>query len=179
MKCINLFLIFRKGTLEEFKKKEIKVFKRLKDSLNDLEQWEGNESMLVNHLCMKTLTEMIIQNIQITTESYVALFNKMHEDIIKDLDIAIDLSKLMKISKFYDIELPAFCTLLGGIAAQEVIKNCGIYLPLNQWYHYDISSAVPQNTLENSSIDIDENSRYYNQIKIFGKYMQERIQSSK
>jgi ubiquitin-activating enzyme E1 len=39
--------------------------------------------------------------------------------------------------------------LIGGIAAQEVLKFCsGKFMPINQWFYYDAIEALPDNLSE-------------------------------
>ena len=64
----------------------------------------------------------------------------------------------------------------GGIIAQEIIKSTGQYAPINQWLFFDFFE-----TIENINEDVDrklKNSRYDDQIAIFGNKIQEKIQKS-
>ena len=64
----------------------------------------------------------------------------------------------------------------GGIIAQEIIKSTGQYAPINQWLFFDFFE-----TIENINEDVDrklKNSRYDDQIAIFGNKIQEQIQKS-
>ena len=53
----------------------------------------------------------------------------------------------------------------GGIIAQEIVKFTGKYSPLKQWLFYDIFEAIPEGEVDRTP----QNSRYDDQIKIFGK----------
>jgi ubiquitin-activating enzyme E1 len=59
----------------------------------------------------------------------------------------------------------------GGIIAQEIVKFTGKYSPLKQWLFYDIFEAIPEGEVDRTP----QNSRYDDQIKIFGKDIQEKL----
>ena len=68
------------------------------------------------------------------------------------------------------------CAFFGGIIAQQIIKATGKYIPIDQWLIYDFFEVV-----ENLNDKIDrtlKNSRYDDQIAIFGNEIQENIQKS-
>lgn len=60
----------------------------------------------------------------------------------------------------------------GGIIAQEIVKYTGKYSPLKQWLHYDIAEAVDLKLECNRE---PMNCRYDDQIKIFGREVQEKL----
>ena len=65
---------------------------------------------------------------------------------------------------------------LGGIVAQEIIKSTGQYFPINQWLIMDFFEVV-----ENIKDDADrtlKNSRYDDQIAIFGNEIQQKLKKS-
>jgi ubiquitin-activating enzyme E1 len=94
----------------------------------------------------------------------------MFEKIIKTNDepkLDLNLNLIENILKFLDFSLPPFCSYIGGIAAQEVIKFTGLYRPLNQWYHYDVNDLVK--VKENFCCYGDEKDKIFeDQIKIVG-----------
>jgi len=60
----------------------------------------------------------------------------------------------------------------GGIIAQEIVKYTGKYSPLKQWLHYDILESVDMDAQCNRE---PMNCRYDDQIKIYGREMQEKL----
>ena len=89
------------------------------------------------------------------------------DNIKWDDKIILNLAKLAK------SEISPICSFLGGIAAQEIIKFTGKYTPINQWFWFEFSEI-----LENLPENIDKslkNSRYDDQIAIFGREMQNKI----
>ena len=64
----------------------------------------------------------------------------------------------------------------GGIITQEIIKSTGQFIPINQWLFFDFFETV-----ENIKDDADrtlKNSRYDDQIAIYGNEIQEKIQKT-
>jgi ubiquitin-activating enzyme E1 len=91
-----------------------------------------------------------------------------------------EISRAKAIFKYCKLSLSPFCTYLGGIIAQEVLKYSGLFLPLNQWYHYDIYELVPneyQDKIQHST-ELEDNM-FKDQIIIFGKAVQEKLFNSK
>lgn len=60
----------------------------------------------------------------------------------------------------------------GGIVAQEIVKKTGKYSPMKQWLHFDIYETLPREEGVDRSPD---GSRYDDQIKIYGRAMQEKL----
>jgi ubiquitin-activating enzyme E1 len=77
-------------------------------------------------------------------------------------------------SKFYHTykgNLVPMNSVIGGIVGQEVAKACsGKFTPINQWMYFDAFDCLPDNYKE-----LDKtirNSRYCEQIKVFGDRLQ-------
>ena len=69
------------------------------------------------------------------------------------------------LSKFSNCQLISLCSFLGGIVSSEIIKFTGIYQPLNQYMWMDNLDSIKYiKNINNLAI----NSRYDNQISIFG-----------
>jgi len=80
---------------------------------------------------------------------------------------------ILNIANWAKSEISPICSFLGGIAAQEIIKYTGKYTPINQWFWFEASEII-----ENLPNGIDrslKNSRYDDQIAIFGNEMQEKL----
>lgn len=69
------------------------------------------------------------------------------------------------------------CSVIGGLAAQEVIKACSSkFMPFYQFFYYEASEAyVGSNGEEKEFID----SRYFDMVKIFGGAGFEKIKNMK
>lgn len=72
-------------------------------------------------------------------------------------------------------------SVIGGIAAQEVIKACsGKFTPITQYFYFDCRECLQINALGifNPDLCISEiNSRYAAQIHIFGKEFQQKLEN--
>ncbi|XP_044881033.1 ubiquitin-like modifier-activating enzyme 7 isoform X2 [Mauremys mutica] len=75
-------------------------------------------------------------------------------------------------------ELSPMAALLGGLAAQEVLKAAsGKFLPLAQWLYFDALECLPEQgtTLLTEESCAPRGSRYDGQIAVFGADFQERL----
>ncbi|XP_026512827.1 ubiquitin-like modifier-activating enzyme 7 isoform X5 [Terrapene carolina triunguis] len=75
-------------------------------------------------------------------------------------------------------ELSPMAALLGGLAAQEVLKAAsGKFLPLAQWFYFDALECLPEQgtTLLMEESCAPRGSRYDGQIAVFGADFQERL----
>ena len=87
-----------------------------------------------------------------------------------DTEMAINLAKWSK------AEISPICNFIGGIMAQEIVKYTGKYTPINQWVWFDFYNSVKN--LNNKGNYVLQNSRYDEQIAIFGNNMQNKIANS-
>lgn len=71
---------------------------------------------------------------------------------------------------FASCSISAQSAFFGGIVAQEIVKYTGKYTPLKQWFHFDIFEALPD-----TADRTPQNSRYDDQIKIFGNEVQAKL----
>jgi len=75
------------------------------------------------------------------------------------------------------IQISSISSFLGGVIAHEIIKITGKYMPLNQWLWLNFNWVVE--ALEGKKIDRTlEGTRYDDQIAIFGKEIQRKIENS-
>ena len=94
---------------------------------------------------------------------------------IYDVDFDLIFEQTIKyLSNWAKIEICPISSFLGGVTAQEAIKFSGKYKPIHQWLYCDFSQLV-----ENLKVDENDrkmlNSRYDDQIAIFGKEMQNKL----
>ena len=83
---------------------------------------------------------------------------------------------VLNVARWAAANITPICAFFGGIIAQEIIKTTGKYIPINQWLIFDFFETV-----ENLGENIDrtlKNSRYDDQIAIFGNEIQKKIQES-
>jgi ubiquitin-activating enzyme E1 len=68
--------------------------------------------------------------------------------------------------------------VIGGIAAQEVMKACsGKFTPIQQWFYFDAVECLPENSTEVLTEELckPRNSRYDGQIAVFGSDFVEKL----
>lgn len=72
-------------------------------------------------------------------------------------------------------DLSPMAAVLGGIVAQEALKACsGKFMPIKQWFVYDVIEALPEDYLPEDEVKA-QGSRYDGQIAVFGKTFQDKI----
>ena len=80
---------------------------------------------------------------------------------------------IINVARFSRSEISPFCSFLGGIVAQEIIKITGQYIPFNQWFWIDFFESI-ENLNENVNREL-LNSRYDDQIAIYGQEIQNKL----
>ena len=88
----------------------------------------------------------------------------------------LDEDRVRTFAKLFRTELCGLTAFVGGVVAQEIVKQAGKYTPLTQWLHWDDLSLVPKNMTDNVCAIP---SRYSHQISIFGRAWQERLMTQK
>jgi ubiquitin-activating enzyme E1 len=84
----------------------------------------------------------------------------------------LDLEAVKKCAMFASCSIVPQAAMFGGIIAQEIVKLTGKYTPIRQWLHYDIAESV------DLKVEADRNPmncRYDDQIKIYGRAVQEKL----
>ncbi|KAL0232827.1 hypothetical protein GEMRC1_011574 [Eukaryota sp. GEM-RC1] len=105
----------------------------------------------------------------------------MMDNIVKLTGLSISLDKirdkLIRLIRISACVLSPISAIIGGIAAQEVLKACsGKFSPFHQFFYYDAYEVLP-----NEDVAIEERmpmlSRYDDQIVIFGRELQKLFQT--
>ena len=92
--------------------------------------------------------------------------------------LEFDESLFINLSLYLKNELPPIVSFLGGVVAQEAIKLTGKFTPFNQWFEFEFNYLNKEYTKKNvEETIIEENSRYKEQIEIFGKDVQNKLNS--
>ena len=82
---------------------------------------------------------------------------------------------IKRLSNWAKTQICPVASFIAGITAQEVIKYTGKYKPIHQWFYCNFSQLVeniPDKDINDRKMI---NSRYDDQIAIFGKEMQEKL----
>ena len=93
-----------------------------------------------------------------------------------------DEEKLLNLTKWAKSEISPFCSFIGGIISQEIVKFTGKYTPIFQFEWFDFYNSISyliEKEKENLKINRNLlNSRYDDQIAIFGQEIQNKISNS-
>ncbi|TPX40486.1 hypothetical protein SeMB42_g05975 [Synchytrium endobioticum] len=77
-------------------------------------------------------------------------------------------------------DLTPMTAVIGGLAAQEVLKACsGKFGPIFQWFYFDSLESLPKSVALTEEECAPQGSRYDNQIAVFGKTFQSTIANAK
>ena len=86
---------------------------------------------------------------------------------------------IINIFKWSKAQISPICSIVGGYLSQEIIKTIGLYEPIKQWMFFDFYdtkiSLENKNIIKNDDLEI-ENSRYKEQIAIFGNEIQRKLE---
>ena len=95
-----------------------------------------------------------------------------NKDWIKKIKL-IDEKYLENIIRWCKCSISPICSFLGGIVSQEIVKITGKYNPISQWLYFDFFEKLDK--LDLNRIMKNQNSRYDDQVSIFGQNFQEKL----
>lgn len=81
----------------------------------------------------------------------------------------------LNLSYFISAEISTYTTFIGGIVSQEIVKFSGNYTPFKQWFYFEAYDTIKNLKNPNRSL---LNSRYDDQIAIYGQEIQEKLSKS-
>ena len=81
----------------------------------------------------------------------------------------------LNLSKFISSEISPYATFIGGIVSQEVVKFSGNYTPINQLFYFEAYDTIKNLKNPNRTL---LNSRYDDQIAIYGQEVQTKLEKS-
>ena len=93
---------------------------------------------------------------------------------------------LRRLARISSCSLSPVCSYLGGVAGQELLKAVtGKFNPLQQLYYFDASHVLPPEQQPDSELAMEADSslattdsRYHDQLSVFGSSFQSRLQGS-
>ena len=85
----------------------------------------------------------------------------------------IDEKFIENIIRWCRSSISPICSFLGGIVSQEIIKFTGKYTPISQWFYFNFFETT-LNLQEHCDRNL-KNTRYNEQISIFGNEIQEKL----
>lgn len=98
----------------------------------------------------------------------------------KATSCAVDEIDNKVLKSFFDhahLKISPLCSFVGGVVAHEVIKFTGKYHPIDQWLYCDFT--FPEEITSGNTSDVGFDSRYSDQIAIWGREVQRKIQNAK
>ena len=107
------------------------------------------------------ISKLIYDNSKNNNEEWIERIENFEDNII------------LNVAKWSKSEISPFCSFLGGIASQEIMKITGKYIPINQWLWFDFFE-----TIENLEKNVDRTlygTRYDDQIAIYGQEFQKKL----
>jgi ubiquitin-activating enzyme E1 len=190
----------RGGYAHQVKKPVQLQFKPIQEAIREPE-------FVISDFCKMDDTNTIHLAFQ-TTYEFVSVHNRLprpwhNEDSDEFIRLAKDLNERngFKFENLNDYVLRLFSStlqgqlspmhaVLGGTAAQEVLKACsGKFTPIKQYFYFDCRECLPEKPFENLnpndflvSESSDEDShlrRYKSQIAVFGRKFQQKLGRSK
>lgn len=83
-----------------------------------------------------------------------------------------------RLALFGRCHLTPFTSFWGGIVAQEIVKYTGKFNPIRPWFYYEnYNFVLPEN--DTIKREVQEKSRYRDQIAIIGKEAHEKLEKTK
>lgn len=152
----------KKNNSKKYKRSYI-LDKELLPELND----EEKAKILVES------AKIVYNNSREKKENWIQLEN-LYDDSSKLKEFDEEMAK--NLCLYLKAELPPFTSFLGGVVAQEAIKIIGQFRPFNQWFEFEFNYLSKEIRREINE-DIKHMSRYNEQIKIFGKDVQDKLSS--
>jgi len=83
----------------------------------------------------------------------------------------VDETIVRNVAAYSKCSISPMCAFLGGMVAQEIVKFTGKYSPLRQWMHFDTFESLPEGEVDRRPMEC----RYDDQIKIYGREVQEKL----
>lgn len=77
----------------------------------------------------------------------------------------IDSDAVRTYALYAGAEVQPIAAFFGGVTAQEVVKACAKFRPMDQWLHFDAFEILPETPYTGP---VPEDSRYAHEISVFG-----------
>lgn len=108
----------------------------------------------------------------------VSLVQQVNEKLSNQVEV--DENLIRRLSYIADGDLCPIQAVIGGIAAQELMKACsGKFHPIVQWFYFDALECLPESETITEESARPQGCRYDGQIAVFGSELQEKIANLK
>lgn len=165
------------GIVDEIRTSKKYIFKSLKESLTESFKFELNNSKskdLDLHIAFIIIHQIYEKENKLFNENYEEFISLCIENIKNLYKVnKINLELINKIYKYCNFSISSICGYGGGVVSQEIIKYTGIYQPIYQWFRYEFYNIMDESFI----IKNKENTRYDDQILIFGNETQRNLEN--
>ena len=104
--------------------------------------------------------------------------HKVNENYPDNIRANIDEKVIFHLSSGWSAQLNPMAAAIGGVVGQEVVKAAsGKFHPIFQWFYFDSIESLPEDNISAEEL-APTGSRYDDQISVFGKSMQQKLQDS-
>jgi ubiquitin-activating enzyme E1 len=104
--------------------------------------------------------------------------HKINEKYPDNIRANIDEKVMFHLSSSWSAQLNPMAAAIGGVVGQEVVKAAsGKFHPIFQWFYFDSIESLPEDRIPAEEL-APTGSRYDDQISVFGKSMQQKLQDS-
>eukprot|EP01025_Chloroclados_australasicus_P042611 TRINITY_DN4529_c0_g2_i1.p1 TRINITY_DN4529_c0_g2~~TRINITY_DN4529_c0_g2_i1.p1 ORF type:complete len:1048 (-),score=190.46 TRINITY_DN4529_c0_g2_i1:257-3400(-) len=106
---------------------------------------------------------------------YLEMVKALNEQQPEETRAEIEEKVLLQLAKGAMGDVSPMAALIGGVAAQEVVKSVsGKFHPLFQWLYFDSAESLPSESTPEADFAI-QGGRYDGQIQALGKSVQEQL----
>jgi ubiquitin-activating enzyme E1 len=178
------------GIVTEVKKPKLVDFKPIGEAfvrpeylISDFAKMEDNDTI---HLAFYTLNEYnsnydrpIRPWDAEDADRFVKLANEFNSKFEKPFENISE--KILRLFSYVSTgQLSPVQSVIGGIAAQEVMKACtGKFTPIMQYFYYDCREVLPNETeftrIQSELSTFNANQRYASQVAVFGESFQKKL----
>lgn len=175
----------RGGIVMQVKVPKIIKFKTLEEAekspefvMSDWSKFDSPQNINIAFTALSRFNKKHGKNPRPWSEDDAVEFVQLCKERAAELNVEeINEDLLKTFSKVSAGELCPVNAVIGGIAAQEVMKACsGKFSPIQQFFSYDAIECLPEDL---NTLTVEEcapsGSRYDSQIAVFGKTFQEKL----
>jgi ubiquitin-activating enzyme E1 len=111
-------------------------------------------------------------------DAVIEIAKRINDQAAQESKVDIDEKVLAHLASTWSADLNPMAAAFGGVVGQEVVKAAsGKFHPIFQWFYFDSIESLPEEPLSQEEL-APEGGRYDDQIAVFGKTMQRKLESS-
>ncbi|OIR58837.1 MAG: ubiquitin activating enzyme E1 [Amphiamblys sp. WSBS2006] len=172
----------RGGVVRKVKQPVELSFKTLAESIDDPEFLASNFDLELAkrvHRCFCVFSEFKRRRGVLPTRETSSSFLEMAKELCAEGDVSETSRELSVFSKCSEGQVGPMGSVIGGIAAQEVLKACsGKFSPIKQFFYFESMDSLSSwwDSAESGEFCASPSSRSSGQVSVFGKGLQERLE---